>query len=202
MRTTNLIAALSALALSAGAPAYAQDEQKQPETKPAAEQGSEAKAQETRSVALLQAREVIERLKTMRAQLLLEQEYNRLLEVRVERMELEAKLGGTVGKDGKAKAGAADTANAGRAPDGIGANQPPPTRAHIAPPPKLENAADVLVVKAVTVAPFKEAIVTYRGRVYTVRPGDKLGNIEIRDILDSGVVTSGGGQKSSVPLGQ
>jgi len=58
------------------------------------------------------------------------------------------------------------------------------------------------VVKAVTVAPFKEAIVMYRGRVYTVRPGDKLGNIEIRDIVDSGVVTAGAGQKSAVMLGQ
>jgi LysM repeat protein len=199
VRTTNLIAALTALALlAAGAPASAQDDAaKQPEAK-GGEQQPETKAAETRSVALLQAREVIERLKTMRAQLLLEQEYNRLLEVRVERMELEAKLGGSIGRDGKATPSAA----AAKAPDGIGANQPPPARAHIAPPPKLENAADALVVKAVTVAPFKEAIVTYRGRVYTVRPGDKLGNIEIRDILDSGVVTAGGGQKSSVMLGQ
>ena len=197
MRTTNLFAALTALALFAGAPAHAQDDgKKEPEAK-GGEPQAETKAAETRSVALLQAREVIERLKTMRAQLLLEQEYNRLLEVRVERMELEAKLGGSVGKDGKAKPDAAS-----KAPEGIGANEPPPARARIAPPPKLENAADALVVKAVTVAPFKEAIVTYRGRVYTVRPGDKLGNIEIRDILDSGVVTAGGGQKSAVMLGQ
>ncbi|MGC4120219.1 MAG: hypothetical protein QM765_37685 [Myxococcales bacterium] len=198
MRTTNLIAALSAIALCLAAPAArAQDEGQKQEK--GADQQAEAKQAETRNVALLQAREVIERLKTMRAQLLLEQEYNRLLEVRVERMELEAKLGGSIGKDGKAKG---DGPASAKAPDGIGANEPPPVRARIAPPPKLENAADALVVKAVTVAPFKEAIVTYRGRVYTVRPGDKLGNIEIRDILDSGVVTAGGGQKSAVMLGQ
>jgi len=189
VRTTqNLVAALGALALcTAGGAARAQDE-----GKPAAAEGEEPKraqpetkgGPETRQVSLLQAREVIERLKTMRAQLLLEQEYNKLLEVRVERMELEAKLGGS-GKASQAPSSARTSATG-----------------HITPPPRLENVGEQLVVKAVTVAPFKEAIVTYRGRVYTVRPGDKLGNIEIRDILDSGVVTAGGGHKTSVMLGQ
>jgi len=107
-------------------------------------------------------------------------------------MELEAKLGG-------AKSSAAQAPPPAKTPSTAGAEARP--RA-LAPPPKLENATEQLVVKAVTVAPFKEAIVTYRGRVYTVRPGDKLGDIEIRDILDSGVVTAGGGGKTAVMLGQ
>lgn len=189
MRTTTpLFAAFCALALSA--PALAQDDAQKPAEGAAAQ--AETKPAETRSVSLLQAREVIERLKTMRAQLLLEQEYNRLLEVRVERMDLEAKLGGS-----KAASQAPSPA---KTPSTTG--EVPEVRARIAPPPKLENLGEQLVVKAVTVAPFKEAIVTYKGRVYTVRPGDKLGNIEIKDILDSGVVTAGGGQKSTAMLGQ
>jgi LysM repeat protein len=144
---------------------------------------------ETQEVAALQTREVIERLKMMRAQLLLEQEYNRVLEAMLERAELEAKLaavkGGAAVKDARASA-------------------PPPlgldTRVRgVAPPPRL-GGADQLIVKAVTVAPFKEAIVVYNNRVYTVRPGDKLGNIEIRDITESGVVTGGG--KATVVGGQ
>jgi len=71
----------------------------------------------------------------------------------------------------------------------------------VAPPPRLGAAADQLIVKALTTAPFKEAIVTYKGRVYTVRPGDKLGDIEIRDITDAGVVTAGNG-RSAVIVGQ
>ena len=193
MRTTTITAALAALWLCAAAPARAQDEAANGEGEKKAP-AAEAKPAETRQVSLLQAREVIERLKTMRAQLLLEQEYNRLLAVRLERAELETKLGGS-------KTSAAQAPASAKTPSTAGAAQPE-VRANIPPPPRLENATEQLVVKAVTVAPFKEAIVTYRGRVYTVRPGDKLGNIEIRDIVDSGVVTAGGGQKTSVMLGQ
>jgi hypothetical protein len=132
------------------------------------------------TIAPLQAREVIERLKTMRAQLLLEQEYNRILEARLERQELETKLGIKESKDDKPKVELPRTA--------------------VRPPPKLETSAEQISVKAVTVAPFKEAIVTYRGRVYTVRPGDKLGDTVVRDINESGIVTAGG--RSAVMLGQ
>lgn len=176
-------ALVTVLALSPLAVRAAESEE---EEAPAKEGAAQA---ETRSIAPLQAREVIERLKTMRAQLLLEQEYNRLLEARLERQELEAKLAGTKTKDGKDVKPEADRVR----PD----SRPLP------PPPKLESATEQLVVKAVTVAPFKEAIVTYKGRVYTVRPGDKLGGIEIRDVNDSGVVTSGSGsQRTSVLMGQ
>ncbi len=145
---------------------------------PAAKEAKE----EARSVSPPQAREVIERLKTMRAQLLLEQEYNRLLEARVAREELEAKLVG--GKAPAAKAGVKSKVGG------------------IAPPPKLEAASDQLVVKMVTTAPFKEAIVVYKQRVYTVRPGDNLGDCQIRDINEGGVVTSGCGTgRASLPSG-
>lgn len=143
---------------------------------------------ETTQVIPLQTREVIERLKMMRAQLLLEQEYNRLLEAQVERAELEAKLTSMKGSGAVAEVKAA-------APSALPVD-PPPRRA--SPPPRLGGSAEQLVVKALTTAPFKEAIVTYKGRVYTVRPGDKLGDIEIRDINDSGVVTAGGGRSAVV----
>lgn len=147
---------------------------------------------ETTQVIPLQTREVIERLKMMRAQLLLEQEYNRLLEAQLERAELEGKLSSLKGSGAVAEARTA-------APAAMPVD-PPPRR--MAPPPRLGgNASEQLVVKALTTAPFKEAIVTYKGRVYTVVPGDKLGDIEIRDITESGVVTAGGG-RSAVVVGQ
>ena len=130
----------------------------------------------------LQAREVIERLRTMRAQLLLDEEYNRLLEARVKRQELEDKLLGAPAKDGsKPKKEKAD----------------PSRGITMAPPPSLEAAAERhLTVKSVTVSPFKEAFVVYKGRTYTVRPGDQLGDLTIRDINENGVVTN----RASVPL--
>lgn len=153
--------------------------------------GAAGEKSETSQVIPLQTREVIERLKMMRAQLLLEQEYNRLLEAQVDRAELEAKLSALKGSGAVAEARAGQPASL--------PVDPPPRR--VAPPPRLGSAADQLVVKALTTAPFKEAIVTYKGRVYTVRPGDKLGDIEIRDITDAGVVTAGNG-KSAVIVGQ
>ena len=98
---------------------------------------------ETR-VAAPQSREVIERLKTMRAQLLLDQEYNRLLEARVKRMELEEKLGveGAELKGGKRRA------------DDL---PRPPPRSISAPPAALDvSGPRDLVVKSVTVAPFRK----------------------------------------------
>ncbi|MBM4378661.1 MAG: hypothetical protein FJ086_05070, partial [Deltaproteobacteria bacterium] len=147
---------------------------------------------ETSQVIPLQTREVIERLKMMRAQLLLDQEYNRLLEAQVERAELESKLAGLKGNGAVAEMRGSQTAS--DTPVAAPARR-------VAPPPRLGSAADQLVVKALTTAPFKEAIVTYKGRVYTVRPGDKLGDIEIRDITDAGVVTAGNG-RSAVIVGQ
>jgi hypothetical protein len=146
---------------------------------------------ETTQVIPLQTREVVERLKMMRAQLLLEQEYNRLLEAQVERAELETKLSAMKGSGAVAEAKAA-------APSSLPVDAPP---RRVSPPPRLAGNASELVVKALTTAPFKEAIVMYKGRVYTVRPGERLGDIEIKDINDSGVVTAGGG-RSTVVVGQ
>ena len=193
MKTLALAVLASSLFLPsfAGAAKAAESEAQEPAKK---EEAATADKGETR-IAPLQAREVIERLKTMRAQLLLEQEYNRLLEARLARQELEIKLSGGKAKSEKEK---------GEKPD---RERPERQRGFearpLTPPPNLESASEQLVVKAVTVAPFKEAIVTYKGRVYTVRPGDRLGTIEIRDINDSGVVTAGtGGAQKTNMLGQ
>ena len=147
---------------------------------------------ETTQVIPLQTREVVERLKTMRAQLLLEQEYNRWLEAKVEQAELESKLSAMKGSGAVAEMKAA-------APTSGPVDAPP--RRMAAPPRVSSSASEQLVVKALTTAPFKEAIVMYKGRVYTVRPGERLGDIEIRDVNDSGVVTAGGG-RSTVVVGQ
>lgn len=125
------------------------------------------------ALAPLQSREVIERLKTMRAQLLLEQEYNRLLEARVKRLELEERLG----------------VSADKATSRKDLPKPPP-RVTTNPPAQLDNGVKDLVVKSVTVQPFKEAFVIYKGRVYTVRPGDTMGDLSIKDITENGVVTN------------
>jgi hypothetical protein len=125
------------------------------------------------ALAPLQSREVIERLKTMRAQLLLEQEYNRLLEARVKRLELEERLG----------------VSADKATSRKDLPKPPP-RVTTTPPAQLDNGVKDLVVKSVTVQPFKEAFVIYKGRVYTVRPGDTMGDLSIKDITENGVVTN------------
>lgn len=180
MRAVAIAAFAAALFVSVPALSAEADEGDQPKKDEAA---AAAASNETRQLAPLQAREVIERLKTMRAQLLLEQEYNRLLEARLARQDLENKLASGGGKEGKKD----KDKPAEKAPE-----KPAFASRPLTPPPNLENASEQLVVKAVTVAPFKEAIVTYKGRVYTVRPGDRLGNIEVRDINDSGVVTSGG----------
>lgn len=123
----------------------------------------------TRGVTPLLARDVIERLKTVRSEIVLEQEYVNLLEARLERLELEAKIAAVeAGMRGAGK----------------------PT----APPRLTQIRRDVesdLIVKALTLRPFKEAIVTYRGRVYTVRPGDRLGPFTIVDINENGVQTGG-----------
>lgn len=159
------IAAWAACALAAAQePDETIAERKQEATRP--EKGKK-ESDETAELKVerLQAREVIERLKTMRAQILLDEEYNRLLEVRLKRMELERALA----SGGAAKKG-----------ESPGRSLPPP--------PTLEGDRQ-LAVKSVTVSPFKEAFVVYKGRFYTVRPGDRLGDIVIRDINDSGIVT-------------
>jgi hypothetical protein len=133
--------------------------------------GEEPQPAET-ALTPLESREVIERLKSMRAQLLLEQEYNRLMEARVKRLELEEKLGVEASKGTSRK----------------DLPKPPPRVA--ASPTSGGSGIRDLVVKSVTVQPFKEAFVIYKGRVYTVRPGDRMGDLTVRDITENGVVTN------------
>lgn len=173
----NLLAVLSVV-IAPGL-ALAQEPEKTEKTEKAAAANAETR------VAALQSREVIERLKTMRAQLLLDQEYNRLLEARLKRMELEDKLG-IESTDAKGKRRLDDLPR-------------PPPRTVLAAPPALDSSGPKdLVVKSVTVAPFKEAFVVYKGRVYTVRPGDQMGDLTIKDITENGVVTN----RATVMMGQ
>jgi hypothetical protein len=121
----------------------------------------------------LQTRDVTERLKTIRSEIVLEQELTALRKAQLERLEIEAQISSVQGK------------LAGR--DIKPASQVPIPRMGS----RRDNDSD-FAVKAVTTKPFKEAIVTYKGRTYTVRPGDKLGTgLEIRDITETGVITSG-----------
>ena len=140
-----------------------------------ADEGKNEGGSATTAVAPLQSREIIERLKTMRAQLLLDQEYNRLLEARLKRLELEDKLG-------------LDTPVTKKRSDDV--PRPPPRVVTSAPPQVDGSGIKDLVVKSVTTSPFKEAFVVYKGRVYTVRPGDQMGDLTIRDVTDNGVVTN------------
>jgi hypothetical protein len=53
-----------------------------------------------------------------------------------------------------------------------------------------EPAAGPLLVKAITLKPSKEAVVIYKGRPYTVRPGDTVGTLRVQDITARGVMTA------------
>lgn len=142
--------------------------------------------QPAEAVAPLAARDVIERLKTVRSEIVVEEETIRLLKLKLERMELEQELE------------AAEKEKKG------GNVRPASFTRRSAPVSRPDPEAD-LVVKFLTLRPFKEAIVTYRGRAYTVRPGDRLGPLVIKDMNESGVVIASdgdsGGQRS-VPMGQ
>lgn len=176
------LAVIAALTLLSPATARAQAEEPAPKADGPAKKKGEADVEVSETkVTAVQAREVIERLKTLRAQILLDEEYNRLLEIRVKRLELEEKLGLGAGPATAKKKGEGASRLSGIP----------------APPAQLDVTADRnLVVKSVTVQPFKEAFVVYKGRTYTVRPGDTLGDISIRDITQNGVVTN----KTSVML--
>lgn len=134
---------------------------------------SEKPQEEETALTPLQSRDVVEQLKTMRAQLLLEQEYNRLLELRVKRLELEMQLGLEPSKSNARK-------DLPKAPAAFPRSPRSPS----------SSSARVLIVKSVTVQPFKEAYVIYKDRVYTVRPGDKLDDLIVKDITEDGVVTN------------
>lgn len=153
---------------------------KPPPTAPGGDEADPASGDDRELVVPLQARDVIERLKAMRAQLLLDEEYNRLLEARVKRQELEVQLGLAQEQSKKRDGASAPSA----------ASTPPLRRTVVAVPAPAAVKESELTVKSVTVAPFKEAFVVYRGRTYTVRPGDKLGDITIRDVTENGVLTN------------
>jgi hypothetical protein len=131
------------------------------------------------AVAPLATRDVTERLKSIRSEIVVEQELITLRKAQLARMELEAQIG--------------HVSNRGKTPDKPVA---PSIIQVIAPKKELEKEIEV---KSITLKPYKEAIVVHYGKVYVVRPGDKLGTVEIRDINDGGVIINereGGGARS------
>jgi hypothetical protein len=143
------------------------------------------------SVAPLATRDIIERLKTLRSEILLEEEMSRLLKARLTRMQLERQVADLGPAPAPVASAPAPVSHRGRSP----------ASAPAAAPAGPDATAD-LIVKAVTVQPFKEAIVTYRGRVYTVRPGDRLGPLTVKDVTESGLITTGGAGPRNLPLGR
>lgn len=59
----------------------------------------------------------------------------------------------------------------------------------VAPTESSSQPDDQSQIRVVSLAtqPRKEAMVVYRGRVYAVRPGDKIEGLTVIDITDSGV---------------
>jgi hypothetical protein len=147
-------------------------------------------------------RDVVERLKSIRTEIVLEEERVRLLKIKLERIELEAKLGAVEGPKGT------PIVEKPKDPDAPKLEAAPkkPRKAQASAPTveaKGESeAASELVVKALTMRPFKEAIVSFRGKVYTVRPGDSIGPIDIRDITEAGVLAAGRGASRTVLVGR
>lgn len=181
LRTTGLLLMLLAGAARA-------EEETPPKAPPPA-----AKSPATLAEAKLASRDIIERLKTIRSDIVLEEELIRFYKVKLERLSLEGRINEAEGRP---------------VPQAAVANSPKKSRASasamtgLPPTPSNNEVPSEMLVKAVTTKPFKEAIVTYRGRVYTVRPGDKLGPYEIKDINESGVITSGEGAARSVLMGR
>ena len=62
------------------------------------------------------------------------------------------------------------------------------------PKPKAAapSVASEILVKSIQLKPTKEAIILYRGRLYTVRPGDSLGGKIVEDITQSGIKIGSG----------
>jgi hypothetical protein len=125
----------------------------------------------TKGVAQLQTRDVTERLKSLRSEIVIEEEWTQLLKARLERMRLEAEISMVQSKLSGAGVRVTRSATA------------------LVPRPDADN--DILV-KGISTQPFKEAIITYKGRTYTVRPGDKMGPFQIKDITENGVTFTSG----------
>ena len=117
----------------------------------------------------LGTRDVLDRLKLLRVQMALDREEIAALDLRIEKIKREREFEELLGK-------------------GTG----PKTST------RRENPARDILVKSVTLAPRKEAVIMYRGRIFTVRPGDRIGGMVIKDISESGLEVRGGRGSSTV----
>jgi hypothetical protein len=108
----------------------------------------------------LGVRDVLERLKLLRVQMALDREEIAALRLRMEKIELQREFEALLGGPEASKS------SGGR--------------------PRRVTTGSILV-KAISLKPRKEAIIMYRGRIYNVRPGDKIGGMTIQDISESGL---------------
>ncbi len=115
---------------------------------------------------------VLERLKLLRVQMALDQEEIAAIELRLKKIRLQRAYDEMV----------APASGRGRV-------------SRATPPPAQE-----IIVKAITLKPNKEAIILYQGRIFTVRPGDTLGDITIKDIGESGLQVSRSSAGGNVPV--
>ncbi len=113
-------------------------------------------------------RDVLERLKLLRVQMALDREEIAALQLRIAKIKLEREFENLLSSGSGSK-----------------------TRVR-----RPSNPASDILVKAITLQPRKEAVIMYRGRLFTVRPGDKIGGLVIRDIDESGIRVKGTGRSA------
>jgi hypothetical protein len=113
---------------------------------------------------------VLERLKLLRVQMALDREEIEALELRLQKLALQ--------KDFEAAVGGVKAAKKAK-----------PAR----------TSASEIIVKAISLKPKKEAIILFRGRIFTVRPGDVIADLVIKDISEQGLQISGKGDKKATP---
>ena len=115
-------------------------------------------------------RDVLERLKLLRVQMALDREEIAALDLRIEKIKKEREMEALLGT-GTSK-----------------------------PTARTRSAGTDILVKAITLQPRKEAVIMYRGRIFSVREGDKIGGVVVTDINESGlkVKRRGGGVTSTV----
>ncbi len=108
--------------------------------------------------------DILTRLKLLRVQMALDREEIAALNLRLEKLRLQKEFEAVIsagGDDGTKR----------------------PTRRRRS----AFNAGGEIIVKAISLKPSKEAIVLFRGRTYTVRPGDVLGPYKIKNITQNGL---------------
>ena len=108
--------------------------------------------------------DILTRLKLLRVQMALDREEIAALNLRLEKLRLQKEF-----EEGISSGGDDGTKR--------------PTRRRRS----AFNAGGEIIVKAISLKPSKEAIVLFRGRTYTVRPGDVLGPYKIKNITQNGL---------------